>query len=58
MQEQRMSTEHEFLRKIQIRLILDPERERYDALLETEHYLHSSRLGTFLRTVPASRRRT
>ena len=45
MQEQKASPEQEFLRKIQIRIILDLERSRYDALLEQEHYLHSARLG-------------
>jgi hypothetical protein len=37
--------ETEYLRKLTIRLLLDHERERFDALLETEHYLHSARVG-------------
>jgi hypothetical protein len=33
------------LRRITVRLALPEERERFDLLLETEHYLHSARLG-------------
>jgi hypothetical protein len=37
--------EWEYLRRVRVRLIPDEERERFDALLETEHYLQSARLG-------------
>lgn len=37
--------EPEMLRQIRVRLMEDHERERYDQLLEKEHYLHSARLG-------------
>lgn len=35
----------DFLRRVAVRPLEDYERERFDQLLETEHYLHSSRLG-------------
>jgi hypothetical protein len=34
-----------FLNRVKVRLIEENERDRFDQLLETEHYLHSSRLG-------------
>jgi hypothetical protein len=37
--------EIEYLRRLTIRLIDPEERERFDALLEREHYLHSARVG-------------
>jgi hypothetical protein len=37
--------ESEFLRKVTVRLIVAEERERFDQLLEQEHYLKSARLG-------------
>ena len=37
--------EGEFLRQVSVRLIRAEERERFDQLLETEHYLQSARLG-------------
>jgi hypothetical protein len=37
--------ESEVLRRITVRLVLPEERERFDLLLEKEHYLHSARLG-------------
>ena len=37
--------EAEFLRKVEVRLLAPEERERFDALLEQEHYLHSARVG-------------
>jgi Druantia protein DruA/DDE_Tnp_1-associated/Transposase DDE domain len=37
--------ECEFLRKISVRLITPEERDRFDELLEKEHYIHSARLG-------------
>ncbi len=33
------------LRRIQIRLVVPEERERFDELLQERHYLHSARLG-------------
>lgn len=38
-------SESNILRQIQLRLILPQERERFDQLLEQQHYLHSARLG-------------
>lgn len=37
--------EAEILQRIIVRLVLPEERERFDRLLEQEHYLHSARLG-------------
>jgi hypothetical protein len=37
--------EPDFLRKVTVRLILPEERDRFDQLLEQEHYLHSARVG-------------
>jgi hypothetical protein len=37
--------EGDYLRKVSIRLIRPEERERFDALLEERHYLHSARVG-------------
>jgi hypothetical protein len=37
--------ESSVLSQIKVRLIKSDERERFDQLLEQEHYLHSSRLG-------------
>jgi hypothetical protein len=37
--------ETEYLRKVSVRLIEPWERERFDQLLETQHYLESARLG-------------
>src|SRR6266699_6873819 len=45
MTEQKTTPEPDFLRKVTIRLIMDSERERFDGLLEKEHYLQSARLG-------------
>ena len=45
MTKQNPSPETEFLRKVIIRLIGLQERDRFDDLLECEHYLHSARLG-------------
>ena len=41
----RTASESEVLRGVSVRLIRPEERERFDQLLETEHYLHSARLG-------------
>ena len=45
MSKTRTASEWEFLRRVMVRLIRPEERERFDALLEQEHYLHSARLG-------------
>ena len=45
MSKQKATPEAEYLRNVTVRLIGDSERERFDALLEKEHYLHSARLG-------------
>jgi len=37
--------EWDYLRKVAVRLIHPQERERFDALLESQHYLHSARVG-------------
>jgi hypothetical protein len=37
--------EDDFLRRVIVRLLRPEERERFDALLESEHYLHSARVG-------------
>ena len=37
--------EAEYLRKVEVRLILPHERDRFDALIEQEHYLGSARVG-------------
>jgi len=45
MTEQKTAPESEFLRKLTVRLIAAAEKDRFDQLLEKEHYLHSARLG-------------
>src|SRR5450631_3940059 len=45
MSKPKLVPETEYLRKLIIRLVREEERERFDALLETEHYLHSARVG-------------
>lgn len=37
--------EHDYLRQVTLRLMLPEERDRFDGLLETHHYLHSARVG-------------
>jgi hypothetical protein len=37
--------ESDYLRQVTVRLMVSEERERFDALLESEHYLHSARVG-------------
>ena len=37
--------ESDYLRQVTVRLMLPEERERFDTLLEREHYLHSARVG-------------
>src|ERR1035438_4094426 len=39
------TSESEVLHRVSVRLIRPEERERFDQLLETEHYIHSARLG-------------
>src|SRR5690349_15981374 len=39
------TSESELLRQVSVRLIGEDERERFDELLEKQHYLHSARLG-------------
>jgi hypothetical protein len=45
MSQPKSAPEWEFLRRVSVRLIRPEERERFDGLLETEHYLPSARLG-------------
>src|SRR4051812_26307855 len=45
MKNQKFAPEADFLSKIRVRLIRPEELERFNHLLETEHYLKSSRLG-------------
>jgi len=41
----RSAPELEWLSHVSVRLIREEERERFDQLLEKEHYIHSARLG-------------
>ena len=45
MSRQKTAPEWEYLRQVTVRLLQPEERERFDALLESEHYLHSARVG-------------
>lgn len=45
MTKQKTPPEGDYLRQATIRLIVPGERERFDALLEAQHYLHSARVG-------------
>jgi hypothetical protein len=45
MSRQNTAPEWEYLRQVAVRLLRPEERERFDALLESEHYLHSARVG-------------
>jgi hypothetical protein len=40
-----VALEGDYLRKVSVRLLHPEERERFDALLEERHYLHSARVG-------------
>jgi hypothetical protein len=40
-----IAPECDYLAKVSVRLIGADERERFDALLESQHYLHSARVG-------------
>ena len=37
--------EPDFLRRVNVRFMAPEERERFDSLLESRHYLHSARVG-------------
>ena len=41
----KFAPESQVLRQVTVRLLRPEERERFDQLLETKHYLHSARLG-------------
>ena len=45
MTKQKSTPESDYLRKVSLRLIGLEERERFDGLLESQHYLHSARVG-------------
>lgn len=45
MTKQKAAAEADYLRKVNVRLIDSVERERFDSLLESQHYLHSARVG-------------
>ena len=45
MTKEKTAPEWEYLRQVTVRLIGPEERERYDTLLESQHYLHSARVG-------------
>ena len=45
MTKSKTTPEWEFLRKVTVRLIRSEEQDHFDSLLESEHYLHSARLG-------------
>jgi hypothetical protein len=45
MTKQKTTPESDYLRQVTVRLVLPEERDRFDALLESEHYLHSARVG-------------
>lgn len=45
MPKEQIPSETDVLRGVSVRLLLPEQRERFDQLLEQEHYLHSARLG-------------
>jgi hypothetical protein len=45
MQEPKIALESDYLHQVSVRLMLAEEREAFDALLESRHYLHSARVG-------------
>ena len=45
MTKEKTAPEWDYLRQVTVRLIGPEERERYDTLLESQHYLHSARVG-------------
>jgi len=44
-QQNKAAPESDYLHQVTVRLMLPGEREHFDALLESEHYLHSARVG-------------
>ena len=45
MAKEQTAPEGDYLHKVSVRLISPEERERFDVLLESQHYLHSARVG-------------
>ena len=45
MKQSKSLPEQDYLRRVSVRLMLPEERERFDGLLESRHYLHSARVG-------------
>lgn len=45
MKEPKGAPEHNYLRRVSVRLMLSEERDRFESLLESRHYLHSARVG-------------
>jgi hypothetical protein len=45
MKEPKSGPEHDYLRRVRVRLLFAEERDRFDRLLESRHYLHSARVG-------------
>jgi hypothetical protein len=45
MKEPKSGPEHDYLRGVRVRLLFAEERDRFDRLLESRHYLHSARVG-------------
>jgi hypothetical protein len=45
MTKEKTAPEWDYLRQVSVRLLLPEERERFDTLLESQHYLHSARVG-------------
>lgn len=45
MTKQKTAPEADYLRQVRVRLLQAEERERFDALMESRHYLHSARVG-------------
>ncbi len=45
MTKQKAASESDYLHQVRVRLLKPEERERFDALLECRHYLHSARVG-------------
>src|SRR3974377_1675333 len=45
MKELNCTPEQDYLPRVRVRLMLSEQRESFDGLLETRHYLHSARVG-------------
>lgn len=45
MKQSNPSPEQDYLHRVTVRLMFPEERQRFDCLLETRHYLHSARVG-------------